>query len=76
MTDVNILRRFWITVLIAVIALGVAWGNWKDPTKSVASVSVAVFASIAFAGSMLVASRFVLAYARATRRARQLGESE
>ena len=69
MTDADVLRRFWITVFIAVIALGIAWGNWKAQTQSVMSVTVALVATLAFAGAMLVASRFVVVHAHASRRA-------
>jgi hypothetical protein len=66
----NLLRRFWISVFVAVVTLGIACGNWKDPTKNAVSVAFAVIATVAFACSMVVASRFVMSYARVTRRDR------
>jgi hypothetical protein len=68
MATTNVMSRFWIAVLAAVVALGIAWGNWKDPAKTPGSVAVAVLATIAFVCSLLVASRFVFVLARATRR--------
>jgi hypothetical protein len=76
MATPHLLRRFWITVFVAVVTLGIAWGNWKDPAKSVVSVTFAVLATLVFVCSMLVASRFVVAYARVTRRDRYNSQFE